>query len=101
MQFHFRPAILRISALAAALIAAAALLPSAGVADEGEAAFKARCGQCHGLRDIQFWGRQRPDAVARQAWLERFLRGHYPPPAAERDLIIGYIQKMIGQATPR
>lgn len=98
---YFRRAILRLSTLAAASIAGFALVTSAGIADEGETAFKTRCGQCHGSRDIQFWGRQRPDAMARRAWLERFLRGHYPPPDAEKDLIIAYIEKIIGSAPPR
>ncbi len=78
------------------------LMTSAGHAQETEVAFKARCGDCHRPRDIQDWGRQRADATARQAWLDQFLRRHYPPPDAERVLIINHIQSTIaGQNAPR
>ena len=49
------------------------LMAAAGHAQETEAAFKARCGDCHRPRDIQDWGRQRADAAARQASLGQFL----------------------------
>lgn len=62
---------------------------------EPEAAFKARCAECHGPRDIQHWGRQRRDADARAAWLDQFLRRHYPPPEAERAPIVAHIQAVI------
>lgn len=73
----------------------------AGHAKETEAAFKARCGECHGPRDIQYWGRQRADPAARQAWLDQFLRKHYPPSEIERGLIITYIQSTIAGAAPK
>jgi len=74
------------------------LTPGTGHASEAEAAFKARCGQCHGARDIRHWGRQHADAAARQAWLDQFLRRHYPPSEAERTLIVDYIQSAIAAA---
>lgn len=76
------------------------LAPSVAAANEGEAAFKARCGSCHGARDIRSWGRQRADAAARQAWFDQFLRRHYPPPGAEHAVIIDYIESTI-TAGPR
>jgi mono/diheme cytochrome c family protein len=79
------------AAAAMALLAAHASEASAQP-KEAEAAFKARCAECHGPRDIQHWGRQRPDAAAREAWLDQFLRRHYPPPEAERALIVAHIQ---------
>lgn len=83
-------------------LAAPFFLTAAANAEQAEAAFKARCGECHGPRDILYWGRQRADAAARQAWLDQFLRRHYPPPEAERAVIINYIQATIaGQAAPR
>lgn len=85
-----------------ALIANSALLTSCGAPKEPQAAFETRCGKCHEPRDIQNWGRQRPDAATRQAWLDQFLRLHYPPPEAERALIISYIQSTIaGQPSPQ
>ncbi len=80
---------------AVALTAAFLSMPTSGHAKENEAAFKARCSECHGPRDIQYWGRQRADAAARQAWLDQFLRKHYPPSETERGLIITYIQSTI------
>ena len=78
------------------------LMTTAGNAQETEAAFKARCGDCHRPRDIQDWGRQRADAAARQAWLEQFLRKHYPSSETERGLIITYIQSTIArEAAPK
>lgn len=102
MQSHCTCTIDGITKLSLALTVASMLLTSTAATTDGEAAFKARCGECHGPRDIQFWGRQRPDAVARQAWLDQFLRRHYPPSEAERAIIIGYIQKRIaGPTAPR
>lgn len=84
----------------AGLILCAGLLASCGTLKEPEAAYQARCGKCHGPSDVQNWGRQRRNADARQAWLDEFLRLHYPPPEAERPLIIEYIQSQIaGQGT--
>jgi cytochrome c553 len=85
------------SALAAAVIilAAGLLLPARAQTDE--AAFKARCGACHGERDIAHWARERPDASARRAWLDRFLQRHYPPPQAERGRIIEHIETVIAR----
>lgn len=86
--------------LSVALAAASSTGP--GHASDGEAAFKARCGACHGPREIAYWGQQRPDAEARQVWLDQFLRRHYPPPDAERVTIISYIQSTITmQRAPR
>jgi mono/diheme cytochrome c family protein len=81
-------------AIVAALAALSALAPAAN-ADEGEAAFKARCGDCHGPREFPRWAKQRPDAAQRSAWLDQFLRKHYPPPEKERALIVGYIERTI------
>lgn len=96
MQFRHTSTINGISALSVASIAMC-ILSTAVVANDGESAFKARCGNCHGPRDIQFWGRQRAEAAARQAWLEQFLRKHYPPPEGERAPIIDYIQSTIAE----
>ena len=85
----------RIVACTAGMAAGCLLLASCGGATEPDAAFKARCSKCHTVRDVQNWGRQRPDAVARQAWLDQFLRLHYPPPEAERALVIEHIQTTI------
>jgi hypothetical protein len=90
--------IVRLVACAAGMAAGSLALASCGAATEPDAAFKARCGKCHTARDIQNWGRQRPDAVARQAWLDQFLRLHYPPPEAERALVIEHIQATIAGA---
>lgn len=69
--------------LALCIALTALLFPTAvTAAEDPEAAFKARCGECHGPRDIQYWSRQRANAAARQAWLDQFLRRHYPPPEA-------------------
>lgn len=81
--------------IAAGLTFSACILTSCSAATEPEAAFQARCGRCHGASDIQNWGRQRRDAEARKVWLDQFLRLHYPPPEAERPLVIEYIQKKI------
>lgn len=83
---------------AIALSAGVCLAPGTGHASEAEAAFKARCGECHVARDIRHWGRQHADAAARRAWLDQFLRRHYPPPEAERALIVDYIQSTIAAA---
>ncbi|MFO1188651.1 MAG: hypothetical protein U1E97_03445 [Alphaproteobacteria bacterium] len=66
-------------------------------ANEVEAAFKTRCGECHGPHDIARWGRERPDPTSRQAWLERYLRRHYAPLDAERALIIRHIQSVLAR----
>jgi hypothetical protein len=76
------------------------LLPPPSRAADAEAAFKARCGDCHGVRDIRHWGAQRADPAVREAWLDRFLRRHYPPSEAERALIVRHIQEVIA-ATPK
>jgi mono/diheme cytochrome c family protein len=90
---------MRVSTGLVTLLAIGVFVPlSAGHAAasaEGEAAFKARCGDCHGPRDIAHWGRERPDAAKREAWLMQFLRKHYPPPEAERRPIVSYIQSAI------
>jgi mono/diheme cytochrome c family protein len=89
-------------ASAVLLLACWALSVPALATEAGEAAFKARCAACHGPRDIQYWGRQRPDAAARKAWLEQLLRRHYPPPAAELAPIVDHIQAAIAApASPR
>lgn len=88
--------------LATASIVILPLLTTPTAANEGEAAFKARCERCHGSRDIQSWGRQRPDVEPRRAWLDTVLRRHYPPPEAERAIIIDHIQATITRpAAPR
>lgn len=88
------------SMLAAVLFAGWTLAAPAAASDAGEAAFKARCAACHGPRDIQAWGRQRPDPAARKAWLEQLLRRHHPPPAAELAPIIDHIQAAIAAPAP-
>jgi len=95
MQLRHMSAIAVKPAFGTGLILVSVLLASCGAAKEPEAAFRARCGKCHEQRDIQNWGRQRRDANARQVWLDQFLRLHYPPPEAERALIISYIQSTI------
>ena len=86
---------------AIALMLGPCLWTTPGHANEADAAFKARCGGCHGPRDIQNWGRQHADVAARQAWLDQFIRRHHPPPEAERILIISHIQSTIAGAAPR
>ena len=83
------------AAFGAGLILCDGVLTSCSSPKDPEAAYRARCGSCHGLSDIQNWGRQRRDAEARQAWLDQFLRLHYPPPESERPLIIEYLQSQI------
>jgi mono/diheme cytochrome c family protein len=88
--------------VATILAASSVLTAGPSQANDGEAAFKARCGDCHGPRDVARWGRERADAAARQAWLDQFLRRHHRPSDAERALIISYIQATIsGPATRR
>ncbi len=88
----------RLGAIGCLAIALGLFLPQPSHA--AETAFKARCGDCHGVRDIRHWGTQRADATAREAWLDRFLRRHYPPSEAERALIVRHIQEVIS-ATPK
>jgi hypothetical protein len=38
-----------------------------------------------------------PDEEQRRQWLEGFLKTHYPPPEAERALIIEHIQSQIAR----
>lgn len=88
-------------AVALAAVGGVTSIP-ATAADAGEAAFTARCGNCHAARDIQAWGRRRADAAARLTWLQQFLRRHYPPSESERSIIIAHIQATIaGAATTR
>jgi mono/diheme cytochrome c family protein len=83
----------------AAVVAAAALFmsaePSMATEADGRSLFDTQCGQCHGPRDIAYWGRTRRDATARAEWLDNFLKRHYPPPEAERAAIVRYIQETI------
>lgn len=80
------------AAQAAAILLLVTLAPPARADEEAAAAFKAHCGDCHGPRDIRHWERQRPDAAEREAWLDRFLRRHHPPPEAQRALILRHIR---------
>jgi len=64
-------------------------------ADEGEAAFKTRCGDCHGPREFPRWAKARPDIDKRRAFLDGFLKRHYPPPDNDRALIIAYVERVI------
>jgi cytochrome c553 len=57
--------------------------------------FAQRCAECHGARAISAWGRKMPNEAQRRQWLEGFLQTHYPPPEAERALIIEHIQSQI------
>lgn len=83
------------------LTAAAALSapPRAALADEGQAAFAARCGGCHEAGDLRAWARKRPDAAAREEWLMTFLSKHHAPPEAQRKPIVTYIQATIASAS--
>lgn len=56
-----------------------------------------RCGDCHSPRAVSAWGRKMPDEQQRRQWLEGFLKTHYPPPEAERALIIEHIQSQIAR----
>lgn len=90
-----------LTVFAAAFAVALAAIPGRSTAAEngGKALFDARCGECHGPRDISYWGRTRQDADARAEWFDTFLKRHYPPAEAERPEIIRYIQQTIaGQA---
>ncbi|MEX2454939.1 MAG: hypothetical protein WD470_09560 [Rhodospirillaceae bacterium] len=78
-----------------ALALAAIPVRSAVAENGGKALFEARCGECHGPRDIAYWGRTRQDADARAQWFETFLKRHYPPTEAERPEIVRYIQQTI------
>lgn len=82
-----------------AVAAAAALFmtaePSMAAEADGKALFDAQCGQCHGPRDIAYWGRTRRDAALRAEWLDNLLKRHYPPAEAERAAIVRYIQETI------
>jgi cytochrome c5 len=79
--------------MAVALVTAlsAAHQAPASEPDRGETLFQAQCGDCHGARDIAYWARQRPDVIEREAWLDRFLERHYPPPEDDKQAIIDYI----------
>jgi cytochrome c553 len=88
----------RVAAALAAVLLAAVAPAGIAAADEAEAAFKARCAECHGPHDIRQWGRQHPDVAAREAWLDQFLRRHYPPPEAERALIVRHILARLADA---
>lgn len=84
-----------------ALIAILAASASFAATAEQKAAFMSRCGSCHSERDIQYWGRQRADAAARQAWLDHFLRRHHSSSGSERALIINYLQSIITDQSAR
>lgn len=81
--------------IAGLLLSSLCLWSVDGRAQEAELAFKAHCARCHGARDIASWGRQYPDVGTRNNWLSRFLQRHYPPPEAERGLILGHIDATI------
>lgn len=70
--------------------------PSAFAQDGGQL-FAQRCGECHSSRAFAAWGRKEADEAKRRAWLEGFLLKHYPPPRAERALIIEHIQTQIAR----
>lgn len=59
--------------------------------------FTQRCAECHGARAIAAWGRKIPSDEQRRQWLVGFLQTHYPPPEAERALIIEHIQSQIAR----
>lgn len=66
-------------------------------AGDGAAEFEARCGRCHDRGSIAAWAQAHPGAEARAEWLATVLQKHFPPPAQERDAIIGYVQRTVGE----
>lgn len=77
--------------------AAPASSQEASQLQDAQKAFEQRCGDCHGRRAVSAWGRKQPNEEQRRQWLEGFLQTHYPPPEAERALIIEYIQSQIAR----
>jgi hypothetical protein len=81
-----------------ALIGAApSVAQEAGQLQDASQLYALRCGDCHSPRAISAWGRKMPDEEQRRQWLEGFLKTHYPPPEAERALIIEHIQSQIAR----
>lgn len=92
MTSNRNPRYISIAGIGASLGLLGLLIAAPAQAREGEAEFKAHCAKCHGPRDIAYWGRQRPDAEERRAWMDKFLHKHYPPSQAARVLIVDYIE---------
>jgi cytochrome c len=74
-----------------AAVAAAAICGPAA-AQDGEAAFKAKCATCHSQKKVLDGVRKKPDAE-RASHLEKFLPGHFPLEAGERKAICDYLVK--------
>jgi cytochrome c553 len=88
---------------ARAMIVAALVIATAGfstaAANEADTAFKARCADCHGDRDVARWARIQPDPARRKAWLDQILQHHHTHSEAERSLIIRHIEGIIASRT--
>jgi hypothetical protein len=70
--------------------AAAAAFCGPAAAQDGGAAFKAKCTSCHTQKKVLDGVRKKPEAE-RLAHLERFLPGHFAPDPAERKAIADYL----------
>lgn len=65
---------------------------SAATPPDGQSAFTQRCSKCHSVQKLAPAIQKQP-VSERQAWLQRFLERHYPPPQDERAAIIEYLLK--------
>lgn len=76
------------------LLALSLSVPIIGCADaqttEGARTFTQRCAKCHSAEKLKPELVKEPLA-GREALLQQYLKGHYPPPAASKDALVAYL----------
>jgi len=63
---------------------------------DGAGTFAQRCARCHSIEKIRT-GLAKRAVGEREAFLQRFLEKHYPPPAETRAALIAWMMKTDGK----
>lgn len=83
-----------------AFFTALAFMLATGVAEaqtpDSAGTYAQRCAKCHSIEKVRSGLAKRPVAE-QEAFLQRFLQKHYPPPEEARNALIAWLMKADGK----
>jgi mono/diheme cytochrome c family protein len=90
--FLMKGSVMKTRLLLAMIVAGSNSACMAATPPDGQSVFSQRCSKCHTVQKLAPIIKKEPVA-GREAYLSKFLERHYPPPAADRAMLIDYLLK--------